>query len=87
MDRVPAAGSGDLRAAGMHGWPFPAANIRHVRGRGIIWGAAILAAGLRFPGFLWPIKPDEAGFTLVARNWDPEPDSMYGTYWVDRPPS
>ena len=58
-----------------------------MRGRGIIWGAAILAAGMRFPGFLWPIKPDEAGFTLVARNWDPQPDSTYGTYWVDRPPS
>jgi hypothetical protein len=58
-----------------------------VRGRGIIWGAAIVASVMRFAGFLWPIKPDEAGFTLVARNWDPQPDSMYGTYWVDRPPS
>jgi len=47
----------------------------------------VLAALLRFPGAMWPIKPDEAGFTLVARSWHPQPESMYGTYWVDRPPS
>jgi len=41
---------------------------------------------LRFPGLMWPIRPDEAGFTLVARNWHPASDSLYGTYWVDRPP-
>ena len=46
-----------------------------------------MAALLRFPGAIWPIKPDEAGFTLVARNWQPELNSLYGTYWVDRPPS
>jgi hypothetical protein len=46
-----------------------------------------VAALLRFPGAIWPIKPDEAGLTLVARNWQPEPNSLYGTYWVDRPPS
>jgi hypothetical protein len=61
-------------------------NIRHVRGRGIIWGAAIVAALLRIPGFFGPLHPDEAGFLLVARNWQPEPTSLYGRYWVDRPP-
>lgn len=54
--------------------------------RGIVWTSAVLAALLRFPGALWPLRADEAGFTLVARNWDPQPDSLYGTYWVDRPP-
>lgn len=54
--------------------------------RVVVWGAAIAAALLRFPGLLYPIGSDEAGFTLVAREWDPEPDSLYGTYWVDRPP-
>ena len=29
---------------------------------------------------------DEAGFTLVARAWHPLPDSVYGAYFVDRPP-
>src|SRR5687767_3705588 len=41
---------------------------------------------LRFPGLMWPIKPDEAGYTLVARHWEPQADSLYGSYWVDRPP-
>src|SRR3546814_6071860 len=41
---------------------------------------------LHFPGLLWPLRPDEAGFTLVGRHWDPEPESLYGPYWVDRPP-
>ncbi|MEJ7195172.1 hypothetical protein WL277_12295, partial [Staphylococcus epidermidis] len=31
-------------------------------------------------------RPDEAGFLLVARAWDPQPGSLYGSYWVDRPP-
>lgn len=49
--------------------------------------AAALAAGVaRLPGALWPVRPDEAGFTLVARSWDPRPGSVYGGYWVDRPP-
>jgi hypothetical protein len=57
-----------------------------VRNRGIIWIAAVCAALFRFPGALWPIEPDEAGFTLVARSWHPRPESMYGVHWVDRPP-
>ncbi|WP_067437379.1 hypothetical protein [Nocardioides jensenii] len=52
----------------------------------LVGGVAVLAMLLRFPGMLWPIRPDEAGFTLVARAWHPQPDSLYGTYWVDRPP-
>ncbi|MGD9962091.1 glycosyltransferase family 39 protein [Nocardioides sp.] len=57
-----------------------------MRNRGVIWGAALCAALLRFPGALWPIGPDEAGFTLVARSWHPLPGSVYGVHWVDRPP-
>ena len=40
----------------------------------------------RFLGLFFPIGADEAGFTLVGRAWDPGPDSVYGAYWVDRPP-
>ena len=47
---------------------------------------AALAVLLRFPSLLWPLMPDESGFTLVARHWSPTADNMYGTYWVDRPP-
>lgn len=49
--------------------------------------AALGAFLLRLPGLTRPVRPDEAGFTIVARSWDPAPDSVYGQYFVDRPPS
>ncbi|KRE92819.1 hypothetical protein ASG76_15235 [Nocardioides sp. Soil774] len=52
----------------------------------VVWLAAVAAFVARFPSLLWPLRPDEAGFLLVARSWHPEPDSLYGHYWVDRPP-
>lgn len=52
----------------------------------VVWFAAAAAFVARFPGLLWPLRPDEAGFLLVARSWHPEPDSLYGHYFVDRPP-
>ncbi|NYE37248.1 hypothetical protein F4692_002381 [Nocardioides cavernae] len=52
----------------------------------MVWVAAAVAFVARFPSLLWPLRPDEAGFLLVARTWHPEPDSLYGHYWVDRPP-
>lgn len=52
----------------------------------VVASAAAAAALLRFPGLFWPVRPDEAGFILVARSWDPEPTSMFGPYFVDRPP-
>ena len=54
--------------------------------RATVWIAAVLAVLGRFPSALWPLRPDEAGFLMVARTWEPRPDSMFGTYWVDRPP-
>ena len=36
--------------------------------------------------FLWrPLSPDEGGFLIVASQWAPG-SSLYGDYWVDRPP-
>jgi hypothetical protein len=32
-----------------------------------------------------PLSPDEGGFLLVASQWHPG-HSLYGRYWVDRPP-
>lgn len=55
-------------------------------GRRVVWLAAAAAFLARFPSVLWPLRPDEAGFLLVARSWQPEPDSLYGQYFVDRPP-
>lgn len=52
----------------------------------VVWLAAAAAFLARFPGLLWPLRPDEAGFLMVARTWHPEPGSLYGHYFVDRPP-
>ncbi len=46
---------------------------------------AVGAVILRLPYVGTPLTPDEAGFSLVARQWSPGP-SLYGRFWVDRPP-
>ncbi len=48
--------------------------------------AAVLVFLARLPALTRPLRADEAGFLLVARSWDPQADSMFGPYWVDRPP-
>lgn len=48
--------------------------------------AAAAAFLLRLPGLTRPIRADEAGFLMVARAWDSGPASVYGPYFVDRPP-
>jgi hypothetical protein len=60
---------------------------RDVDPRLVVCAAALAAALFRFPGLLYPLGSDESGYTLVARTWDPQPDSVYGRYWVDRPPT
>lgn len=47
-----------------------------------VTGVLVLSA----PALTWPLMPDEAGFLLVARHWDPGPGTLYGPLWVDRPP-
>jgi 4-amino-4-deoxy-L-arabinose transferase-like glycosyltransferase len=59
---------------------------RLVESRHTVTVAALVAVLLRLPALTRPIRADEAGFLLVARAWDPQPDSMFGPYWVDRPP-
>lgn len=54
--------------------------------RRVVAAAAVAAFLMRFPSLLWPLRADEAGLLLVARAWSPQPDSLYGTFWVDRPP-
>lgn len=55
--------------------------------RSAVWLAVALAVLGRYNGLLWPLRPDEAGFLLVARAWDPQPDAVFHPYFVDRPPS
>ena len=56
------------------------------RGRFVV-GLLAVTLLLRLQAFLWPLKPDESGFLLVSRDWHPQPESIYGFYFVDRPPT
>ncbi|MGH3474134.1 MAG: hypothetical protein ACRDOT_04390 [Aeromicrobium sp.] len=49
-------------------------------------GAVAALLLLYVPALLVPLLPDEAGYWLVARAWDPQPDNMFGFYWADRTP-
>lgn len=57
-------------------------------GQDVRWGAAsvllVLAARLPFLGA--PPRPDEGGYLMVARQWHLGDPTLYGRYWVDRPP-
>ncbi|KRF37642.1 glycosyltransferase family 39 protein [Nocardioides sp. Soil805] len=59
------------------------------RGRAVpllLTAAAVLGAVLvRLPFAVGPLTPDEAGFLMVGGQWAPG-SSLYGDYWVDRPP-
>ncbi|MCW2762221.1 MAG: hypothetical protein JWR85_2422 [Marmoricola sp.] len=50
-----------------------------------VLGLAVLSVALRLPYLGAPLTPDEGGFLMVAQQWRPG-DSLYGSYWVDRPP-
>lgn len=54
--------------------------------RRVAWIAAGCVVLARLLGTRLPLRADEAGFLLVARSWDPRPDSLYGHYFLDRPP-
>ncbi|MFI5625076.1 hypothetical protein ACIA03_16550 [Nocardioides sp. NPDC051685] len=67
-----AGGTGALDSGG--GW----ANIAVVL-------AALMAMAAWLPFLHRPLTPDESGFLLIAQQWRPG-HSLYGDYWVDRPP-
>jgi hypothetical protein len=60
--------------------------VRTVDSRWTVPVAAAAAFLVRLVGLLRPVRADEAGFVLVARPWHPGADSVYGTYFVDKPP-
>ncbi|MEO7627031.1 MAG: hypothetical protein ABIS91_12260 [Nocardioides sp.] len=59
------------------------------RRRGWAMGGVCLAASAAMAAWLpfvdRPLSPDEGGFLLLAQQWHPG-SSLYGSYWVDRPP-
>ena len=49
-------------------------------------GCVLLALVLRVPYLTTPLGRDEGGLTYIAQNWPGGHGSLYGAYWVDRPP-
>jgi hypothetical protein len=58
---------------------------RQVRPDAVVVAVALLAVLVRLPVLAAPLSPDEGGFLMVAAQWAPG-SSLYGDYWVDRPP-
>ncbi len=59
--------------------------VREVRPGHLVALAAGLVALVRLPFLTTPLSPDEGGFFMVAAQWRPG-SSLYGDYFVDRPP-
>ncbi len=61
---------------------------RLVSPRGAVWSAVALAVLARLLVLHLPAWSDEAGFLQVGGSWHVggHPTSLYGSYWVDRPP-
>ena len=53
------------------------------------WGAAVAVAALVIGRLLYlheHLRPDEGGYLAVGAQWHSGGSSLYGNYWVDRPP-
>ena len=52
----------------------------------VLAGALVLCLGLRLPYMDFPLGTDEGGIAFIAKAWGTGHGSLYGAYWVDRPP-
>jgi hypothetical protein len=92
MTQVPlrATGTASREAAGV----LPRAEILSRLGarseRARTWwtlgGCLVLALLLRVPYLATPLGRDEGGLSYIAQHWADGHGSLYGAYWVDRPP-
>lgn len=55
-------------------------------GRWVVPVAVMFVMVLRLPFLNHAASPDEAGFLIVGTQWHTGGTSLYGNYWVDRPP-
>ncbi|MXG91509.1 glycosyltransferase family 39 protein [Nocardioides flavescens] len=55
-------------------------------GRYAVPAATVAAVAARLPFLTLPPGADEAGFLQVGAQWSGPGSSLYGDYWVDRPP-
>ena len=62
-------------------------GVRRLTGRvtGSTWTIAALAVAGRVPFLASPASPDEGGYLLIGSQWHPG-TSVYGDYWLARPP-
>ncbi|MCW2799438.1 MAG: hypothetical protein JWQ70_910, partial [Aeromicrobium sp.] len=51
-----------------------------------IAASVAVAVACRIPFIGHAPGPDEAGFLIVGQHWNGAGTSLYGNYWVDRPP-
>ncbi|NEN76862.1 hypothetical protein [Nocardioides zeae] len=51
----------------------------------VVVALALLGVALRLPFLTVPPGPDESGFFIIGQQWR-DGTSLYGDYWVDRPP-
>jgi hypothetical protein len=51
----------------------------------VVLVAAVASTAAWLPFLHYPLTPDEAGFLLLGQHWS-HGTSLYGDYWVDRPP-
>lgn len=66
--------------------PVPATSAVSDFARYAVPVSAVVAVLARVPFLTRAASPDEAGFLLVGRQWHAGGSSLYGNYWVDRPP-
>jgi 4-amino-4-deoxy-L-arabinose transferase-like glycosyltransferase len=52
----------------------------------VLAASLVLALAMRLPYLNVPLGPDEGGLSFIARQWGSGHGSLYGAYWVDRPP-
>jgi len=64
--------------------PRAAWSLRLTTAEAVLFLAA-LSVLARVPSMFRPLSPDEGGFLMVAAQWA-KGTSLYGGYWVDRPP-
>src|SRR3954454_1997598 len=62
---------------------LPGLRERHAA-RWTLGGCLLIVGLLRLPWLSVPLGRDEAGIALVAQHWTG--GSLYGEYWLDRPP-
>ena len=60
-------------------------RLSRIPGPLLVLGLAVVAGAVRLPFLATPLGSDESGFLTVAAQWSPG-TSLYGDYWVDRPP-